>query len=257
MVFSSRTRQLEDKLDSLVSLLAAERTPAAGTAAVLDGAHPSSSLSVQDFLSPRLLENSCDVPASPASSGLNAYRPLSPKISLYKSSNIIPHIPKTTDDEKLRNFQEKLTPYFPFIVVPVGTTIDELRIAKPFLLANILMVMSYAEVEEQSSSRLRIMKASINQVFLDGNKSLELVQGTIIFAAWHHHHLSTSAQLTNMIQLATALVFDLGLHRTERSSAGDAVPIGSIKNFGDGWAKPARTLEERRAFLGLFCLTRG
>ncbi|CAM1502540.1 Fc.00g045240.m01.CDS01 [Cosmosporella sp. VM-42] len=189
---------------------------------------------------------------------LNPIPPQSTYSSSHRSHDLRPSsISTPSADDHIRAFQNNMTSHFPFIVIPTGTTAEELRITKPFLYHNIMMVTSYPNVSRQAQSRSEVVKSFTEQIFLQGKKSLDLVQGIIVFVAWYHHHLSDSADLTNMVQLATALVFDLGLHRTQNPFGGQDIPIESIKNFGDKWMKPARTLEERRTFLGLYCLSRG
>jgi hypothetical protein len=145
---------------------------------------------------------------------------------------------------------------FPFVVIPAGMTAEELRAAKPFLYENIMMVTSYSKVSRQLKLRSEVIKSLTEQTFILGKKSLDLLQGIVVFAAWYHHYQWASPQLTNMIQLATALVFDLGLHRTQSPFDGHDIFIEAIQSFHDKRTKLPRTLEERRAFLGLFCLSR-
>jgi hypothetical protein len=158
-------------------------------------------------------------------------------------------------DEQLLAFQTHMTPYFPFIVIPKTTTASELQREKPFLYQNIMMVTSHRYVSSQLEQRARIMRDASEHMFVYGRKSLDLLQGLLVFIAWYHHYLGVSPQMSNCIMLATALVFDLGLHKPVGPVEGHDLFIDAMKTFNDRRIKSPRTLEGKRAFLGLFCLS--
>jgi hypothetical protein len=95
-------------------------------------------------------------------------------------------------DEKLQFFQNDMALYFPFVMIPAGTTAEALRATKPFLHDSIMMVLSYQNVSQQSDLRAEFIQSCTNKIFLQGKKSLDLLQGILIFAAWYHHYLSPS-----------------------------------------------------------------
>lgn len=159
-------------------------------------------------------------------------------------------------NDRLQIFKDSMAPYFPFVVIPTGVTAEELRSTKPFLYGNIMMVTSYRIVSRQLQLRSEIIKSLTQLTFLHGEKSLDLLQGAIVFAAWYHQCVGPSPQLTNIVQLATALVFDLNLHRAQSPYNGFDKYAEALNSSNKRRIKPPRTLEERRAFLGLFCLSR-
>jgi hypothetical protein len=164
------------------------------------------------------------------------------------------HLPSA--ETPLQFFQNNMASHFPFVVIPPGITSYDLCTASPFLYEIIMMVTSYPQASRQAILRSEIMESLTKQVFLQGKKSLDLLQGILLFAAWYHHHLWESPQLTNLLQLATAMLFDLGLHKTQNTLVGHDIFIDAIRSFNDKRRRLPRTLEERRVFLGIFCLSR-
>jgi hypothetical protein len=157
-------------------------------------------------------------------------------------------------EDQLQAFRNNMAPHFPFIVIPLYSTAEQLYATKPIMYENIMMVVSYPYVSRHSKLRSEALRSLTEYTFVQGKKSLDLLQGIIVFAAWYHQSQGPSPQMTNMVQLATALVFDLGLHRAPSPFRGHAKYTEAMEvNIN---AKQKRTLEERRTFLGLFCLSR-
>ncbi|OAA67975.1 hypothetical protein SPI_00170 [Niveomyces insectorum RCEF 264] len=250
--------QLVEKLDSIVSLLSDRRTVASRSedqdAATSPTASPDTSVQTN---------------AAAAAATATAVAAAGPRLDADLPRALLPPAPLhaaavsglpwgASADWQLQFFQTDMASYFPFVVVPAGTTAAGLRATKPSLHDSIMMALSYQNVARQAELRDAYIRSCTSQIFLQGKKSLDLLQSILVFAAWYHHHLLPSPQLTNMVQLATALLFDLGLHRTQNASDRHDISVGGWKSVGtSSRTKPPRTLEERRAFLGLFCLTRG
>jgi hypothetical protein len=254
----SRTAQLEGKLDNLVSLLTTTRMPASNISSEPNSRSASSLHSTEDLPPPALMSPDAHSWAGMVVSCTDPGFPQFLPANSYISGDLGPEPGrKSTADDQLRAFQGSMASYFPFVVIPEGVPAESLKATKPFLYDNIMMVTSYSKVFRQSSSRSMIIRSFTEQVLLQGKKSLDLLQGIVVFAAWYHHHLWSSPQLTNMIQLATALIFDLGLHRAQSAYDGRDVSTEGIKSFRDRGIGSPRTLEERRVFLGLLCLSRG
>ncbi len=71
-----------------------------------------------------------------------------------------------------------------------------------------------------------------------------------------YHYDLPLPQLTNLVQLAIALLFGLGLHKAPNGNDEHEVLVEETKCPSERLdLKRRRTLEERRAFLGLFWLT--
>lgn len=194
-------------------------------------------------------------PAPPPSLLQNEPLPSEPSVATAEDQ-LLPSSPEiAVDDDKLQDFQKNMSNYFPFVVVPPGINAAGLRSVKPHLYDNIIMIASYHDVSRQLKLRSQIIRNTTERIFLHGEKSLDLLQGLLLFVAWYHHYLGVSPQLTNLIQLATALVFDLGLHKPYGTGNFHDVFIDTMRSFNDKHIKNQKSLEEKRAYLGLFYLT--
>jgi hypothetical protein len=74
--------------------------------------------------------------------------------------------------------------YFPFVQVPENATVTHLSEDKPFLLLAIFAVASSHEKALQKSLGDELRKALCSKVILYGEKSLDLLQGLLIYLAW-------------------------------------------------------------------------
>jgi hypothetical protein len=72
----------------------------------------------------------------------------------------------------------------PFVVIPAGADVDHLRQDKPFLLDAILMVASYPDSPGQMARGAQLVKHISRCVFNYGQKSLDLLQGLLVFLNW-------------------------------------------------------------------------
>lgn len=160
-----------------------------------------------------------------------------------------------TADEQLQEFRVNMANNFPFVVVPPGTDAAELRATRPNLYDAIMMITTYRDASRQSKLRNRFIQIVMKQLFMEGKKSLDLLQGLLVFIAWYHHYLAVSPQLTNMIQLSAALIFDLGLHRNQGTGNFHDHFVNTMRFFNDKRAQTSRTSDEKRAYLGLFYIT--
>jgi hypothetical protein len=83
----------------------------------------------------------------------------------------------------LSQFHEMCS-YFPFVIVPPEDTIGSLLQSRPFLLHAVLAVASSSNVQLQSvlgkSFRLALLRGNM----LEGEKSMDLLQGLLVYLAW-------------------------------------------------------------------------
>jgi hypothetical protein len=87
-------------------------------------------------------------------------------------------------DALLENYQALMANYFPFVVIPSNTTAQHLRTSKPFLFLSIMVVSSYQKTGQQTTMSMEIMKRLSEQMLFRGEKSLDLLQGVLVYAEW-------------------------------------------------------------------------
>ncbi|KAH8813127.1 hypothetical protein F5884DRAFT_787485 [Xylogone sp. PMI_703] len=155
-------------------------------------------------------------------------------------------------DRLIRVYQEELTTQFPFVILPPGLKAATLRQSKPFLYMTVVMAASHYNLPRQTLFEKKIVEYLSDHLLLRGLKTLDLVQGLLVFCSWYHYHCLYHSQLTTFIQLAVGIVADLGLNKSPNVI--DRARFSSVRITRDSTIK-IRTSEERRAVLGCFYLT--
>jgi hypothetical protein len=87
-------------------------------------------------------------------------------------------------DEILHIYQTRMVEYFPFVIVPNGTATRDLRNDKPFLFAAIVMAASRQKIFSQPTAGIRLMEYMSMHMLQNGEKSLDLLQGLLVYIAW-------------------------------------------------------------------------
>ncbi|KAJ5501837.1 hypothetical protein N7453_006654 [Penicillium expansum] len=220
----SRIDRLEEKLDGLVHLLGG------GPVALNNASHPGA-----DHLTPPA---STSIAISPLSTTSGASSAATSSLTLDLSP-----------EQCLVKFRTHMLKYFAFLHIPVDAQC--LRRERPFLF---LCIMAASAQSTQTKIELgeRIKETLTERIFLDNDSTavnIDLLLGLLTFLAWGHDHLlhGTAARLSRFTQLAMSLVFDLRLNKPLPDDP-NMLPVGgNCLVLND----PARSLEERRAVLGV------
>ena len=86
-------------------------------------------------------------------------------------------------EQSLRLFQTKAST-FPFVVVPPEVSLTSLRREKPFLTLAILACALQGQKKLQNAIELEIRECLSRKVLIDGEKSLDLLQGLLVYLCW-------------------------------------------------------------------------
>ncbi|PMD35134.1 hypothetical protein L207DRAFT_466175 [Hyaloscypha variabilis F] len=160
------------------------------------------------------------------------------------------------DSRKLLNvYQEQFAPHFPFIQIPDGISVDELRSQKPWLCRTILMVAAQEERLVQQELGKQIVSEMASAILLRGEKSLDMLQSLCICNLWAYYFTSIIPvnQSTAIFQLALAILFDLGLNRPVRNDFGPGEVLADfMKASVDRKQEMKRSVDERRALLSIY-----
>ncbi|KAB5549622.1 hypothetical protein GE09DRAFT_179657 [Coniochaeta sp. 2T2.1] len=235
----SRTAQLEERLNGLVELLSASK-------AARDASN------VEAISTSNRRHTSYDVSASSGSSSPESITdpgdieddavPLQPRNPLLQSCE--------HDETLLYLYKSRVSPLFPFVIIPPGTHYYDLRQERPFLFACIRMISSLNDAKSMRPQIRLILSYIAEHALVQSDKSLDLLQGIIIVLGWYHHHCLAHAQMNNLTSLATSLVADLGLNRRP--------PPPELKSFNFSHSKVPETPasnEEKRALLAAWYLS--
>jgi hypothetical protein len=122
---------------------------------------------------------------------------------------------KIINPEHLLNvYIECYEPGFPYIVLPPNITARELKAKKPWLSDTISMVASHGNRTKQLSMAKEIIMEISAALFIRCEKSLDLLEALIVYNIWQYYYapINPQYQSSAVIQLAVAVLFDLGLN---------------------------------------------
>ncbi|RFU31464.1 hypothetical protein B7463_g4854, partial [Scytalidium lignicola] len=140
--------------------------------------------------------------------------------------------------------------YFPFVVIHPHDTLYSLRQYKPFLLLSILTVSAKSNSPHQRRLEIELRQTLGTKVIVNGEKSLDLLQGLLVYLCWYHYYFDPERQqLYQLYKLAIAMAEDLEI-------MGDG--LVSIHSGGDKQISPHTyhsSIEARRTFLGTYYIS--
>lgn len=250
----SRTTQLQEKLDDLVTLL---RSTAGGGGVVADGllqpprprdAHSSS----REGAAPAGGVNGSGVDQNtPITCGTTAYG--SPALSITSARD---EVSLVEAEECLEHFRSEKLKYFPFVHIPHSLTAWHLREQRPFLWQSILAS------SVKSSSRQRAFGAALraavaDKVVVQHLRSFDVLLGILGFLGWASYHLSPRPFMLMYCHLAAAIVQELGIDRPPLK-CNEMHPMTLLRNHNFVIklpSSPVRTMEERRALLAHYLVS--
>jgi hypothetical protein len=86
-------------------------------------------------------------------------------------------------EESVRLFRRRASS-FPFVILPSYISLDCLRRERPFLLLAIITFAADYNVELQSRLDLELRETLARKVIVNGEKTLELLQGVLVYLKW-------------------------------------------------------------------------
>ena len=131
---------------------------------------------------------------------------------------------------------------FPFVLIePSGAR--QLVASRPFLAVAIFVVSSTDDPPLHAKLERAFRLCLARKVIVEGKRNLELLQGLLLYLAWHQHYLRhEDQQVYQYLQLAIAMTVDLELEKASFTAS----------------ALPSRLeLDRARAFVGCYYLSCG
>ena len=181
MLFAAdrRVAQLEEKLDSLVSMLKTTQQLTEDHGST--GSTAFGSLTIRQQQQPLTPQSQSSPPMDPALSTLE-------HVPQFRAPDYrcLPNCdrPRHDADVLLTIYIREMAPQFPFVVVPEGTSARELGQSKPFLLKVILMVAFFHSVPGQSVMVKELMEYLSEHMILGAEKTFDMLQGLLVLFAW-------------------------------------------------------------------------
>ncbi|KAH7032763.1 uncharacterized protein B0I36DRAFT_100348 [Microdochium trichocladiopsis] len=222
-----RTTQLEQKLDSLMDMLASQ---------------------CQQRLSPAATAGAFTPPLSVltrAPDDVQGQVPISTSSSVQQSQ----------DAGYLSQFRSFFLQACPFIYLAPETTVAELQQKRPFLWLNIKSVCCKS-TREQIALDHEIRAILAQKIIVEMERNLDLLQGLLVFLTWTVRRFRDKPFLCVYSGIAASMVSDLRLDRLMHE------PVNRETNSSHAFAQPfhvrpqlphlERTNEERRTVLGCY-----
>jgi len=170
----SRTARLEEKLDSLVSLIKA----GAQSNQVVS---PAITAAIENFTTYDTARNvPVLTPASTDDSISSSYNhPL--HTGFHDTGSKASPVEA---NEHLRRFQIDYSKYFPFIYIPSTTSAQQLQQERPFLWLCIMAVTSKSMSQQQMFGS-EIRQTISREMVVESSKNIELLLGILLFISWY------------------------------------------------------------------------
>lgn len=100
------------------------------------------------------------------------------------STNWVNFMPSFAEgDALLTIYRDQMTPHFPFIVVEASVSAETLNLEKPFFYLCIIAVTKLSSSHQKALGKL-IMQQLGERLFARGERNLDLLLGTLTYAAW-------------------------------------------------------------------------
>ncbi|KFA62819.1 hypothetical protein S40285_03813 [Stachybotrys chlorohalonatus IBT 40285] len=246
---TSRTAQLEEKLDDLVSILRASQQPGQqSTSPVLSGLPSSAFTSRLDSLA---MAATAAPPQPRPDTGVIPQH--TPKATDYDDPDRIPEPSLEEAEARLMKFRTWLR-NFPFMHIGPDVTARKLQREQPFLWLCIANTTSIS-VREQRLLRERVRREIAEKIVINQERSMELLLGLLAYTTWATMNTGASTKpfLASYSQLAATIVYDLGLTWSPTQEQRFHVNFRLWKH--GPFVPRVCTMEERRAVIALWYLT--
>ena len=161
-------------------------------------------------------------------------------------------VPSESDETLLSIYKNKLSSHFPFVVIPPETTAKQLHETRPFLMKVIRMVASVRYLRSMRGQSCAVFKYICDAMLMKSERSLDLLQGILIFLGFYHYFCMSHAHYNNLAHLAVSLVGDMDLNTCPNLKAREEHHRLALVRAEE--PRP-RTNEERRALLGVWYMT--
>ncbi|RAK81612.1 transcription factor domain-containing protein [Aspergillus fijiensis CBS 313.89] len=162
------------------------------------------------------------------------------------------------EEEALHAFRTHRLQFLPLIHIPATTNAQDLKHQSPFLWRCITAVES-KHAARQAALCVTIRELAGKRLLVDCDKSLDLLQGVLVYLAWvTFHSQPQKSSLCIYAQMAIGLVFELGLNKPAPPDLSMTVSNSNAVGHMPGLKasiSTRRTMNERRAVLSCFVLT--
>ncbi|KAH8168502.1 Winged helix-turn-helix transcription repressor DNA-binding protein [Sarocladium implicatum] len=156
--------------------------------------------------------------------------------------------PTESDEVLLSIYRTRLSPQFPFVVIPQDVAAAELQRSRPCLAKAIQVVASLRSRRSMWNQSRDLLRHISESAFLGPDRSLDLLQGILVFLGFYHHFCFAHGQFNNLSHLASSMIADMRLDKPRtRPQLRRKGPLGIEPD-----EPKAMTHDERRAILAVW-----
>ena len=161
----------------------------------------------------------------------------------------------TADESEvlLDRYQRLMAAGNPFVVVSDSTSAESMLERRPVLLRAICTVAMAPNLKRQQALVKELLRDIGARTLVNNEKSIDILQGIIVFVLWFYPHIFWTQQTTNLLHLAMAMANDLAIDRLTINTNFGQQTVKVL--HGKAAATAAPSMEERRVLLGLFYVT--
>ncbi|KAI2866845.1 hypothetical protein CBS147343_163 [Aspergillus niger] len=236
-------QKLEEKLDGLYSILQ-------GQTGLLNG--PMQPAQEPLIPAPHTDETvSLPIPLTQDLSGTTC-SPAAPSLEQPRATSYEPN----DDDAELylARFRSDFIGHLPFLDIPVSQSAHQMRQESPLLWLAIMTVASTRTTQQKAMSR-QMRETFGREAFVEGSRSIDFLLSVLVYATWDRYYALDKPLFTSLMQLAIAIVYDLGLDKPPVQD-----PSLLLSYDLKGHNRPSHysrlpTMQERRALLGCFLVS--
>ena len=159
-------------------------------------------------------------------------------------------MPMESDETLLSIYMNQLSNRFPFVIIPLGTTVVHLEASRPLLMKVIRMVASVRHLGSMRGQSRAVIQHISHAMLMRSERSLDLLQSILVFLGFYHYHCMTHAQFNNLNHLAASLIGDMDLSTCPKSQERrNQLPLIRSQD------QRSRTNEERRTLVGVWYMS--
>lgn len=238
-------RQLEDKVDSLVELLAqaqSENHETRGTTSLQSTGRSAAGVEagVHSSVSDRGIPPEHDV--------TSCYSQSSGQEVADCADYSLLAMPSETTDKLFSKYSKQFAPCFPFVTFPSSETASTMRVNRSMTLQALLSVSLYQEPDIQQRAAESVAHNIKRKMMSRSHYSFDLLQSILLHLCWYHYRFRNRHQeFYLMIQYAITLCHELGIDRSPGEKRSD-LPIRALE---ESTMEGSRT-EQWRALLGTY-----
>jgi hypothetical protein len=153
----------------------------------------------------------------------------------------------------LDRFRTNAAQQFPFVTIPVGASLNAVRNETPFLFLAVVATMIFDNPFLQHQLGEEVRQQAFQKILLGAEKSLDLLQGLLIFTAWYcHFYRADKHQEFLLSQLCVTLAHDLGIDKPKKR---EADRLDQCKPVFNTELSSSLANAQMRAYLGTYCVS--